>query len=141
MVGLARDGSRGEGSVMPLHILLLRHGETDANAAGILQGHLQTHLNANGRAQAARLAERLARYEPPLARLVSSDLLRAIESTEAIATSTGLSIEVDAAWRERSYGALQGIDSARREALRNSHTDEGLGGEPIPHFEERVQAA
>jgi broad specificity phosphatase PhoE len=126
---------------MPMHILLLRHGETDANAAGILQGHLQTHLNATGRAQTAKLADRLGGFEPRLARLLSSDLPRAVESAEPIATRVGLPIEVDAAWRERSYGALEGVDPARREALQGSMTDEAIGAEPIPRFERRVEAA
>jgi probable phosphoglycerate mutase len=123
------------------HILLLRHAQTDANVAGILQGHLPTRLNAVGREQAKRLAARLVSYEPSIARLVSSDLPRALESAEPIAERLGLPVEVDLAFRERGYGVLEGVDPARREALRRSMDDGALGEEPVVAFEKRVLEA
>lgn len=124
-----------------LHILLLRHAQTDANAAGILQGHLPTPLNPLGRAQAKRLAERLQRYEPPIGRLLSSDLPRAIETAEPISVALGIPVEIESAWRERSYGRLEGIDPDQREVLRRSANDEALGAEPVVHLERRLAAA
>jgi probable phosphoglycerate mutase len=123
------------------HFLFVRHGETDANAAGILQGHLPTHLNAVGRKQAELLADRLRSHDPPIARILCSDLPRALESAEPLGTALGLAIDVDASWRERSYGALEGVDPARREALRRTLGEDGLGGEAIPDFERRIGQA
>jgi probable phosphoglycerate mutase len=126
---------------MTRHILLLRHGQTDANAAGIIQGHLPTRLNPLGQSQAARLAQRLRFYAPPVVRLVSSDLKRALESAEPISQSLGLSIEIDPAFRERAYGALEGVDPECRQALRRTKDDEALGAEPAASFEDRIARA
>ncbi|HEX4185846.1 MAG TPA: histidine phosphatase family protein, partial [Stellaceae bacterium] len=58
------------------HLLFLfRHGETDWNRAGRLQGHTDTLLNATGLAQAQALAERLRPHR--LDAVMSSDLVRA----------------------------------------------------------------
>ena len=65
-----------------IHLLLLRHGQTDSNASGIVQGHLPVPLNALGRQQAAALAGRLRTYTPRIGRLVSSDLARAAQTAE-----------------------------------------------------------
>ncbi|KAL7423355.1 hypothetical protein Q5752_002658 [Cryptotrichosporon argae] len=58
-------------------VYFCRHGQTDANAAGIIQGHVDTRLNAQGRAEAARLARRLARER--IGEAWSSELSRALE--------------------------------------------------------------
>jgi probable phosphoglycerate mutase len=90
------------------HILLLRHGQTDANAAGTLQGHQPTPLNLTGIRQANLLAARLAGFSPPVGAIVSSDLPRAAETASPIASACGLSIQFDPSWRERSFGLLEG---------------------------------
>lgn len=125
---------------MTLHLLLLRHAETDANVAGILQGHLPTPLNAAGRTQATRLAERLRTYEPRVERLVSSDLPRAVQTAAPAAAALGIAVEIDHAWRERSYGKLEGVDPDQREALRRTGDDEALGAEPVDRLEQRLAA-
>ena len=56
-------------------LFVFRHGETDWNREGRLQGHTDTPLNATGLAQAEALAEQLRRHR--LEAVVSSDLLRA----------------------------------------------------------------
>src|SRR5580700_4292225 len=89
-------------------ILLLRHGQTDANASGVLQGHQPTPLNVLGVRQAKLLAQRLAAIQPPLDVLVSSDLRRAAQTAGSIAATCGLRVHADAAWRERSFGLLEG---------------------------------
>jgi probable phosphoglycerate mutase len=126
---------------MTLHLLLLRHAETDANVAGILQGHLPTPLNAAGRVQAVRLAERLRVYEPRVGRLVCSDLPRALQTAGPVAAALGVRVEIDHAWRERGYGKLEGVDPERREALRLTGDDEALGAEPGIALEQRLAAA
>ena len=68
-------------------ILLVRHGETDWNATGRIQGHSDTPLNAAGRLQARRAAQRLARE--PIRALYSSDLARAFETATIIGAPLG----------------------------------------------------
>jgi bisphosphoglycerate-dependent phosphoglycerate mutase len=75
-----------------MHLLLVRHGQTDENARGILQGQSQTALNATGHAQARQLADRLRTYVPRAEAVVSSDLARARQTAEAIAASLGLTV-------------------------------------------------
>ena len=67
-----------------MRLLLVRHGETDWNAAGRIQGATDTPLNARGREQALALAGKL-RYERP-ARLCTSPLRRARERALAFLT-------------------------------------------------------
>jgi len=59
-------------------LFLFRHGETDWNREGRLQGHTDTPLNATGLAQAEALAEKLRPHE--LDAVVSSDLGSAAEA-------------------------------------------------------------
>ena len=87
-------------------LVLVRHGQTDSNAAGRFQGQQDVPLNRIGRSQAATLAERLVRLKA--ARVVTSDLLRASATAEAIATASGIGVEVDAGLREIHVGQWQG---------------------------------
>lgn len=92
----------------PTHVLLLRHGQTDANAAGIVQGHLPTPLNATGLEQSRRLAGRLTHYEPRLTRLVSSPLVRAVQTVGPLAATLALPAVEDPRWTERDFGSASG---------------------------------
>jgi probable phosphoglycerate mutase len=87
-------------------LLLARHGETDDNARKIFQGQGGGPLNARGRAQAERLAARLANRVDVI---VSSDLQRARETTEHVARATGARVGMDAALREVDVGAWTGL--------------------------------
>jgi probable phosphoglycerate mutase len=69
---------------------------------------MPTALNAVGRWQAARLAERLERFTPRIEALLSSDLPRATETAAPIAGALGLEVHVDSSWRERSFGPFEG---------------------------------
>ncbi|KAM0950878.1 putative phosphoserine phosphatase [Dioscorea sansibarensis] len=100
-------------------IVVVRHGETSWNASKIIQGHLNSELNENGRQQATAVAVRLSK-EPKFAAIYSSDLKRAAETAEEIANSSGLpEVNFDPALRERHLGELQGLalrDAARLKA-------------------------
>jgi probable phosphoglycerate mutase len=95
-------------------ILLVRHGETDWNASGRIQGHNDTPLNAAGRQQAQRAAQRLARE--PIKALYSSDLARAYETATIIGAPLGLPVVASARLRERQYGVWEGLTAAEIEA-------------------------
>ena len=129
--------------VVTTHLLLLRHGQTDANATGTLQGHLPTPLNRTGAEQALRLAERLTGWRPAIARLVSSDLPRAAETAGPIAAACHLPVTYDAAWRERSFGPLlEGKKIVDRSVWQVAGGEvEPPGAEPTDVFLDRVRQA
>jgi broad specificity phosphatase PhoE len=87
-------------------LVLLRHGRTDHNAAGRMQGHHDSHLTAEGLAQAAVVAPEVARLKP--ARLISSDLRRAADTAAVVAAACGVPVEIDPRLRETHLGEWQG---------------------------------
>jgi probable phosphoglycerate mutase len=91
----------------PANIILIRHGETAWNAERRLQGHLDIPLNAEGERQAALLAGALARE--PIDLIVSSDLGRARQTAQAVASLRGMVLHNDPALRERCYGGFEGL--------------------------------
>jgi probable phosphoglycerate mutase len=93
-----------------VRIALVRHGQTDWNAAGLFQGSSDTPLNDVGRAQAAESAARLTAQ--PWDAVVSSPLSRARETAAIIADVLG--IPLGAAYPElveRDYGPFEGTPS------------------------------
>jgi len=83
-------------------LVLVRHGETQANAAGLLLGRSQSPLTERGVAQARALG---AVVGLP-ARVVSSPLARALDT--AAAWGLDQVIEVDERWVEVDYGEYEG---------------------------------
>lgn len=88
------------------HLVLLRHGQTDYNASGRMQGHLDSGLTPEGLAQASVVAPEVARLKPQ--RLLSSDLSRASDTAAVVATACGLDVEIDPRLRETHLGEWQG---------------------------------
>jgi len=88
-------------------ILLIRHGETDWNVDKRLQGHIDIGLNAEGRRQVQALGAALA--GEGIDAIVSSDLQRARDTAQAVASACGLPLAIDAGLRERCYGAFEGL--------------------------------
>ncbi len=83
-------------------IVFVRHGQTASNRGGQLQGRFDAPLTAEGEAQAKCVAAALQREAP--ARVVSSPLVRARATADAIAASLGLVAEVDDRLVELDYG-------------------------------------
>jgi 2,3-bisphosphoglycerate-dependent phosphoglycerate mutase len=94
-------------STIETRILLIRHGETAWNAERRLQGHLDIALNLEGQRQAALLGNALAGER--IDAIISSDLLRARQTAEAVARVHGLPLQIDRALRERCYGGFEGL--------------------------------
>lgn len=91
----------------PTRLITVRHGETAWNVQSRLQGQLDIPLNDRGRDQARRAARMLADDRPDV--VVSSDLARARETAQAIATFNQCPLTFDAGLRERSFGSFQGM--------------------------------
>ena len=90
-------------------ILLVRHGETDGNAARILQ-RPDEPLNERGISQAERLAQRLSARG--FVRILCSDLLRARMTAAPLAARSGITIEESPLLQERNFGDLRGVPYA-----------------------------
>ena len=126
----------------PFRVLILRHGQTDSNAGGVLQGHLPTPLNPLGLRQARRLAERVARHVPKVTALVSSDLRRAEQTAGPVAAACGLPVAYDPDWRERGFGEFEGRTVGERATWHAAHGDtDPPGAEPFDRFRARVLRA
>lgn len=97
-------------------IIFVRHGETDHNRARLLVGRSDPPLTGLGRHQAALAAQAVARMSP--ARIVSSPLLRARQTAEAIAAVTGHTVEIDERLIELDYGSWEGRPLSEADAER-----------------------
>ncbi len=91
-----------------MHLLLIRHGETDWNNERRIQGHTDTPLNERGIEQAERLAAKLDSGERINA-LYSSPLARARLTAEIIAKRSGLPLTLDDRLMEKHLGDLEGM--------------------------------
>jgi broad specificity phosphatase PhoE len=96
-----------------LTLYVVRHGETDWNAAGRLQGQTDIPLNDNGRAQAAQNGMRLAhaKIDPAAVDFIASPLSRAYETMTLLRQAMGLPREgfkTDVRLKELSYGRCEG---------------------------------
>ncbi len=96
-------------------VYLLRHGETDWNATGRLQGSTDVPMNARGLEQVEAAARALGARLPKGTVIVSSPLARARATAEALAALTGATVVYDDRMKERSYGAWEGMTAAERE--------------------------
>ena len=90
-------------------IHLIRHGETDFNQQGIIQGSgVNSDLNNKGRWQAQRFFE--AYQSTDYKRIYTSELNRAMQSVEAFIDS-GISHTVHAGLNEINWGIMEGKPS------------------------------
>ncbi len=129
-------------------LLFIRHGETDWNRQQRFQGQIDVPLNAAGRAQAARLAQRLS--AEPFDALYTSDLLRARETAAPVAEAWRVQPVALAGFREQSFGVLEGLDVPTIQTLHPELWRQWLehrgdfalpGGESLQAFHQRVMTA
>ena len=126
-------------------LVLVRHGETDWNVEGRIQGHLDIPLNEVGLAQAASLGNRLRREA--FEAIYSSDLSRAYLTASPAVANPDKVILRDRRLRERHLGVLQGLtgeEAITRQAMawqafKSRDADLALaGGESLGEFSGRV---
>lgn len=89
------------------HVLLIRHGQSEGNAAGVFGGHTATPLSAKGREQAERTAQALSNES--FSAIYSSDLPRAVDTASPLAKIVGCELQITDAFRERSVGVMEGL--------------------------------
>jgi probable phosphoglycerate mutase len=119
-------------------ILLVRHGETDGNAARILQRR-EVPLNARGTRQAEQLAERLSAHG--FVHILCSDLLRARMTAAPLAARSGMTIEETPLLQERNFGDLRGMPYAALPEDPFGPDVAPPNGEDWPTFHARVAEA
>ena len=93
-------------SLQVTRILAVRHGETAWNRDTRIQGHTDIELNEHGRWQAVRLADALR--DEPIDACYASDLLRALETAQAVARTRGQTVTTHTGLRERCFGRFEG---------------------------------
>jgi alpha-ribazole phosphatase len=126
------------------HLLLIRHAETDM--AGRFCGHSDPELNPRGRQQLAGVVDRLSEYA--IRRIYTSDLGRARQTAEAIASHFEIGFEVRPGLREIHFGLWEGLSWSEIEACdpvlakrwaEPSPNPTAPGGESLQQFERRVR--
>jgi len=119
----------------PARICVVRHGETDWNTAGILQGWLDVPINERGRTQARELAQGFA--GSGFSCVYTSPLNRALETAEIIAATLRLPSPVrHDGLKERNFGLIQGIPKAELAELNPSLLEHILKRNPDTRFEQ-----
>ena len=93
---------------MPRRLYLARHGETEWNAIGRLQGHTDIPLNERGRTQARQLAA--AMHQHAIREVITSDLARSLQTGQIVAEVLGLPApRIVPELRERRFGVFEGL--------------------------------
>ncbi len=88
------------------NLYIVRHGETEWNVLGLLQGHMDIPLNKKGKKQAKELSKILDKIK--FVKAFSSDLLRARQTAEIIMLSKKITVETTKVLRERYFGCFEG---------------------------------
>lgn len=121
-------------------LYIVRHGETDWNAKGLIQGNTNNPLNDKGLGQAKAVAAQLGTVEIDM--IYPSELTRAIQTAEAISQGVKAPVKPDNRLNERSRGMYEGREQsavkaefARRFA---SLDDDMNGGESLRSINTRV---
>ena len=124
-------------------VYLARHGESDWNVERRWQGHADRPLTDRGREQARELAARLA--DIPLDAVYASDLRRAWETADAVASSQGLEVVRLPELREVDVGSWCGLNRDEcAERFPNAFSrwqDGGAGWEDGESYEEMGERA
>ena len=130
----------------PTYVCVTRHGETDWNIAGILQGWTDVPINDQGRRQAYELVGNFSHSK--FSKIYSSPLIRSLETAEIIARS----LRLDPPGRheglkERNFGVFQGIPKSEladlnpvvlQQILKRNPATDFEQGESMDEFADRV---
>jgi len=118
-------------------LFLCRHGESEYNAKGIMQGSIDTYLTPKGVVQARLAGEALKKYN--IQKIYTSDLRRAYQTAAIISDVLGIEPIVDERIREMSFGDWEGKSYKEIYAKNKQEWDRWLKNPvscPLPSQEE-----
>lgn len=118
--------------MLPMRIIILRHGQTNWNRDDILIGQSDIPLNAIGRQE----AHRVVRYLSGIDAIYSSPLSRCQETATIISKGLDLPVTIFSGLSERNWGVFEGRPKSERDSSRNPE-----GGETAEEFGTRVAKA
>jgi broad specificity phosphatase PhoE len=129
-------------------IYLARHGETDDNARHVVQGSIDTPLNARGREQARELARQVR--DLGIKAIWTSQLSRAVETAQIVGDALGIEPRVDdrlaesrrGSWEGRSLTEIEQSEPEAWAAWKRGGADFRFpgGGESLAEHQARVLA-
>jgi alpha-ribazole phosphatase len=127
-----------------LHLMLVRHGETEWNVQRRYQGQSDVPLSKLGQRQAKHIAERLV--DQKIDAIYASDLQRAWQTAQAIAKKNNLAVFSEPRLRELKFGVLEGLTFEEAEnqypemiaSWLQDFNNTPDGGEKIDEFNTRV---
>ena len=131
-----------------MHLILVRHGETEWNRTGRCQGVADIELNHNGKKQVRELGSALK--GETISAIYSSDLKRALGTAQEIASHHKLSVNIDKDLREMDQGELEGLsfseireryDHVLKEWRESPETLKLPKGESLTELQERALRA
>ncbi len=123
-----------------MDIFLCRHGRTDHNSNGIVQGYLEVELNEKGEEQSRRLARRFSDHD--IDAIYSSPLVRSVQTARIVAEETGIDFKRLKDLREVDQGIYEGEEVEKmmedmRAADVEDHNWTPEGGESMEDLRER----
>lgn len=124
---------------MQTHVYLIRHGETEWNRNKRFQGQQDIPLSKNGLRQAERCATAFGQRD--FDAIYSSDLKRAFETAQSIASRSGRHVFALPELRERTYGQFEGLTREEIEQqFGGFYADERYGVESLTSLQQRMYA-
>ncbi len=114
-----------------MRVYLIRHGQTAWNTSGKAQGHTDVSLDDLGRRQAEATGAALA--ELGVKRILSSDLMRSMQTAQPLADALNLPIASRRELRERTFGELEG----RHYTVLRAWFDDQAKARKLPHHKLR----
>lgn len=120
-------------------LILIRHGETEANVAGRMQGRGDDPLTPRGQQQVQAIAQRLKGEGQVVTAVYTSPLLRARHTADTVAAEFDLTSQTRDGLQEMNLGTLEGVSAAELAAAVPQQPDERYpGGESAREFVERI---
>lgn len=126
-----------------LKLLLIRHGESQGNVEGRLEGQLSTPLSDHGHEQARLLAAYLKQHQVRPNGLYSSPLQRAVQTATYLSEEIGCPLQLDDELQELHQGIFQGLtwtEASQRYPQICAALTSSLAYQPVPGAETPMAA-
>lgn len=120
-----------------MKVYVIRHGQTELNVKGLLNGHIPDNLTDEGRAQAKAAAESLPKS---IKHIYSSPLTRARQTAEILNSELHVPITYHDGLKEVGFGDLEGTPFLAEHQERHTNLDYDWrpSGESFDEVKERV---